>query len=438
MKPVIDVHAHVFNARDIPLEGYLLSRDYQGGAQEFLIRMVIPWVARCLRRKLKKKKEGNIVCNMTCEWMLDLANKVTGKEYREWTKTLSKEIEQITREMLETYEGIDLYVPLMIDYEYWFKNTPDTPIKKQIKHVHEKVILSNGGRIHPFVPFDPARELAFQKGMENPDGKPEEHGSLELVKDAIENKGFIGVKLYNALGYRPYKNQSVDDKRRRIALHKKKYVFKGEEYDRVLSQLYDYCVENEVPITAHCVMDGIESYPKASWDFGEAIFWHEVLWQDKYKDLHLNLAHFGWHRDQGYEGTDSWVKDICEMVKDYEFVFTDVSHHRVVSDQYSTEFKVHYKRVCRDYPMVKKKLLFGTDWHVIKRLPDFIHFKEKYVEVLRHRDLFTEEEIDDFLGGNAMRFLGLLPGRKRNNRKRLEEFYQNHGIDPPDWFKRTA
>jgi predicted TIM-barrel fold metal-dependent hydrolase len=438
MKPVIDVHAHLFNARDIPLEGYLLSRDYKGGLERFLIRMLIPLVARCIRGELNRKKKGNILSKTICDSVLDLAYRATGQQYREWANTLSKEIEQITCEMLKTYEDINLYVPLMIDYEYWFKNTPDTPIKEQIKRIYQKVVLPNGGTIHPFVPFDPARELAFRKGMDNPDGKPEEDGSLQLVKDAIENKGFIGVKLYNSLGYKPFKNQSVDDKRRRIPLHKRKYVFKGEEYDEVLSELYDYCVENEVPITAHCVMEGIESYPKASWDFGEAILWHEVLWQNKYRNLHLNLAHFGWHLQQGYGGSDSWVRDICEMLEEYQFVFTDVSHHRVVSDLYSTKFKVHYKRICSDYPVVKKKLLFGIDWHVIKRIRNFSNFKGKYVEVLKHDNLFTDKEIEDFLGGNAMRFLGLLPGRRKNNRKRLKEFYEKNGIDPPDWFKSTG
>ena len=29
MNPIIDVHAHIFCAKDIPLKGYLLSRNYE-------------------------------------------------------------------------------------------------------------------------------------------------------------------------------------------------------------------------------------------------------------------------------------------------------------------------------------------------------------------------------------------------------------------------
>jgi hypothetical protein len=55
---------------------------------------------------------------------------------------------------------------------------------------------------------------------------------------------------------------------------------------------------------------------------------------------------------------------------------------------------------------------------------------------LRQTDFFTEEEIDRFLGGNALEFLGLLPGGK--NRERLENFYAKKKIAPPKWFTDTA
>ena len=67
-----------------------------------------------------------------------------------------------------------------------------------------------------------------------------------------------------------------------------------------------------------------------------------------------------------------------------------------------------------------------------KRVKNFVQFKEQYLKVLRHDNLFAKEEIEDFFGGNALRFLGLLPGGK--NRERLEKFYTDNNIDPPEWF----
>jgi len=440
MKPVIDVHAHIFNAMDIPTKGYLLSRSDKGWVMRILTRMLAPFIARCIRRKISPRIKRNIFFDTLCKLAMIPVYWIMGKQYREWAAVLSEQVVNVTSEMVNTYkkDQIDLYVPLVIDFEYWFKNSPDNPIKDQIEHIYRKIVLPYKGKTHPFVPFDPARELAFRKGLDNPDGKKEEYGSLNLVKDAIEDKGYIGVKLYNSLGYKPFNNRTVDHDRRRIALHKKKYVYKGDEYDEVLSELYDYCVDNDVPITAHCIMDGIESYSKASWDFGHALFWRDVLSQERYKDLHLNLAHFGWNqqRGEGYHGSNSWVEDICKMLGDFEYLFVDVAHHRVVSDEQSQRFKSDYRDLCRDWPVIKKRLLFGIDWHVIKRVENFENFKERYIDVLKHDGLFTDDEVDDFLGGNALNFLGFVPGGK--NRERLRVFYRDNGIDPPEWFKATG
>ena len=51
---------------------------------------------------------------------------------------LDKAIEGGLDDFMNTFQddGIDLYVPLMIDYEYWFKNSPDNLIKDQIEHIY--------------------------------------------------------------------------------------------------------------------------------------------------------------------------------------------------------------------------------------------------------------------------------------------------------------
>jgi len=442
MKVIIDVHAHIFNARDIPLEGYLRSREpitlIERISEILGLRLaLIPLVASCIRRELHPETRASVIPGFFCSLMRTCIF-LFMRQYLKWIDTFCGDVIDIAKEMVDTFQkdNIDLYVPLMIDYEYWFKNTPDNQLKAQIDNIHNNIILPYRGKIHPFVPFDPARELAFRKHMLNPDRKPELRGSLELVKDAIENKGFIGVKLYNSMGYRPFNNATVDHKRRRrVGLHKEMgyHIFKGEEYDQVLSELYDYCVKNQVPITTHCGMYGIESYNNASFDFGQAVFWHEVLSQKDYRNLRLNLAHFGWNQKHRYHDKVSWVRDICEMLDSYEHLYVDVAHHDVVVGRKVSKYVADYKDICRDYPAVKKRLLFGIDWHVIKRVKNYENFKDDYIKVLQSTSLFTDEEIDDFLGQNALRFLGLLSGGM--NRKRLATFYEKNNIDPPEWFK---
>jgi predicted TIM-barrel fold metal-dependent hydrolase len=448
MKPIIDIHTHIFNAMDIPLEGYLLSRRRE--SKKFLDLTyladfsIIPHLCaylsprireRCITRILKKKRELE---DPTKGWIYSLLvwliGVCMGAEFSAWEESLSKGVENIASELVKTWEDIDLYVPLMIDYEYWFKHSSDNDIKDQIDLIYKNVILPHKGKIHPFAPYCPTRELAFKHKRHNPDGELETEGSLALVKDAIENKGFIGVKLYNSLGYKPFNNNTVDDEQRRVRIRNEnmQYLFDGDKYDEVLSELYDYCVENEIPITTHCTMYGIESYPDASFDFGKAIFWRNVLDQKKYKNLHLNLAHFGWYPPEGFHGKIGWVKDICEMLDDYHYLFTDVACHPVVLKKYFNKFKSDYKEMCSTFSIVKERLLFGTDWHILKRLKNFKEFKNKYIEILTDEDLFSSEEIENFLGGNALKFLGLYKGSK--NFERLKRFYKKANINPPKWF----
>jgi predicted TIM-barrel fold metal-dependent hydrolase len=480
MKPVIDVHAHTFRGKDIPLKGFLLSRRYEWYI-ELLGPILFSVIAKCVRRERAEKR------GLLCGLALELVYKYMGQGYRRWADILSiEEVADVAAKMIETFDkdGIDLYIPLMVDYEYWFKSTLEPSIASQIDATYRDIVLPYKGKIHPFAPFDPARELAHRAKMPGPDtpddGPPEKYSSLELVKDAIRNKGFIGVKVYNTLGYRPLSNGIVDDKRRRIFSDNKmkRYaVFTGEQFDRVLSELYEFCAREQVPITAHCVSNGVEAYPGASFDFGSPEYWREVL--DKFPELHLNLGHFGWSHAEGYypkvrwplitqslrklrrairsrsytamaepsrdEGEKTWVREICEMLAKYRHLYADVSHHGVTEDKDIPKYKAAYKAICSDFPgVVQKKLLFGIDWHVITRADNYESFKDRYVRVLGDENIFTGEEIDDFFGGNALHFLGLLPlGTKpedgwTKNRERLLSFYRDNSIAPPQWFQSTA
>jgi predicted TIM-barrel fold metal-dependent hydrolase len=475
MIPVIDIHAHVFRGRDIPLKGYLLSRSYP----EWTIRLAAPLIFTILENAIRGESHGFIV-----DLVKRLAFAYTGKGYRRWADILSLgDMAEIAQQMVDTFkqDRTGLFVPLMIDYEYWFKHTKKLPIVDQIDSMYRDVVIPFKGRIHPFAPFDPARELAYRAKLPapgEPDGGPrEKYSSLEMAKEAVRNKGFIGVKVYNTLGYRPLGNAVVDIQRRSIFYRNgmRRYAaFTGAEFDEVLSDLYRYCEREEVPITGHCTHDGIEAYPQASFDFGSPRYWSAVL--ERYPRLHVNLAHFGWSRPEeyitaprryfydrpwqafrrrvaGYPGRASdsstggepsvhWVREIAEMLTRYPNLYVDVAHHGVTDDANIPKFQKAYAAMCRDYPgAIQKKLLFGIDWHVIARVDDYTAFKERYQRVLEEGGIFNKKEMQDFLGGNALHFLGLLPpskkakGRWSRNWKRLKSFYRKNRIQPPKWFR---
>jgi predicted TIM-barrel fold metal-dependent hydrolase len=170
----------------------------------------------------------------------------------------------------------------------------------------------------------------------------------------------------------------------------------------------------------------------------------------RHPTLHLNLAHFGWSGAERYSaggtgGKPPWVKQICEIVRDYPFAYTDVAHHEVFRPGKGEEFLSDYRLILRDYSgVIQKKLLFGIDWHVITRVAGYEGFTPAYLALLKENGLFTSGEIAGFLGVNALHFLGLL--RKgtppsfgwTKNRRRLGRFYQRNGITPPQWFTATG
>jgi predicted TIM-barrel fold metal-dependent hydrolase len=456
MLPIIDVHEHIFSGRDIPLEGYLRSRAYPR-VFRFFANLLAKWVARCIRRRHRGGRAG-----ILCHVLLAAVYLVLGPGYRRWARILSEtHLDRITALLLEEFEedGIGLFVPLMIDFEYWFHNTVDRLVKEQIDLVAATVVEQFGGKVHPFVPFDPVRELAFTHHLPTPDDRhveTEQWGSMALVKKAILEDGFLGVKLYHSLGYRPTANASVDDVRRRhfeeIGFHN--YLpLTGEEIDAKLDELYQFCLEEQVPITVHCGSDGIESFPGASYVFGSPSHWIPVL--EHYPDLHLNLAHFGWSHRLRYSATGtrrwgrcgrgletSWLRTICEMLKRYPNLYTDVAHHEVLTRRCESRFLTDYRAMCADFPgVIQKKLLFGIDWHVITRLSGYRRFPSTYRHLLG--GLFSPSELEDFFGGNALRFLGLLPVGTgagdgwSKNRERLRAYYAARSITPPAWFTLT-
>ena len=474
MIPIIDVHEHVFRGRDIPLKGYLLSRTYP----EWYIRLLAPVLFTVIEKAIRGESRGILV-----DLVKSIAYAYTGKGYRRWADILSlPDMDEIAKEMIGAFQQdrIALFVPLMVDFEYWFKPTKKLPIVDQIDSMYRDVILPFKGRIHPFAPFDPARELAYREKLPSPgdpEGGPrEKYSSLEMAKEAVRNKGFIGVKVYNTLGYRPLGNALVDKQRRSIFFRNnlKRYsVFTGGQFDEVLSDLYRFCQREQVPITAHCVYDGIEAYPKASFDFGSPEYWRAVL--EKFPRLHVNLAHFGWSRPEDYisksrwarfvqslraapaqpasgsggsgdgGGKQTWVREIAGMLEEYPNLYADVAHHGVTDDANIPKFREAYGEMCRDYPgVIQKKLLFGIDWHVIARVDNYNAFLEKYRQVLEAGGIFNKKEMQDFLGGNALRFLGVLPpSRKAKDRWsknwiRLKSFYRKNRIRPPKWFRDAS
>ena len=83
------------------------------------------------------------------------------------------------------------------------------------------------GEVWPFAPFDPRR----------PDG-------LAHVQRAINEQGYVGVKIYSRCGWMPYENRKIYG------------AVLGAKLDARLDAFYQYLLANDLPLMVHCSPTG--------------------------------------------------------------------------------------------------------------------------------------------------------------------------------------
>lgn len=329
----INCHCHIFSLDCVPLEF----------RKRFFLNVKNPvhkFVHRLLRRILPEDSK--------LEDYLDLVD----MSIFEIAKRLVSEMDEA---------GIDACTPLMMDMEYCRKYGAGTKkFEDQVRETAAAVDAINERydrlRMLPFVAADPNRQDV-----------------VELVKDALSNGVFRGVKIYPVMGFTP------EDKR--------------------LYPIYEYCAENKVPITTHCENGGIPGL-KEYYHLAAPKYWATVL--NDFPTLTLNLAH--------NDRTGSlWQHKIAELINAFPNVYTDIS--------YDTEMWFMPRRYFRDIkrmletPRIQDRLLYGTDWYMGRCFWTEKSYLKWFLEYSRKifwcRVEFTQEEIKSLTEDNPKRFLGL-------------------------------
>ncbi len=203
------------------------------------------------------------------------------------------------------------------------------------------------------------------------------------------NMPAIGIKMYTALGYKP-----MDQKLK----------FPWNEY-------YGYCQENQIPIICHGSGGGMpthdqliyydRAYPenknvpnpvKVSWfndNFISPSAWEPVL--KEHSKLYLCLAHFGgeqfWNHSANpvckayWKNLDSkdpknWIAGLLHLMKTYPNFYVDLAYF-----MFEPSFAGFFKKALAFDPIVKERILFGTDWWLVTMEGKFKgHNYRRYVE----------------------------------------------------------
>jgi len=318
---------------------------------------------------------------------------------------------------------VRFFAPALVDYSYWlddFENV--SSLDDQIGVMSD--VAARKGRpfaVHPYVSFCPWRQMVEPK-------------QFDSVKDAIQSRGFLGVKLYPVMGFLPTGNAHADPAGYPDKLRKTRPDW-AKALDESLAKLYKWCADEGVPILAHCsdsqapsAAAGLRGGPKG---------WQDVVANGGFSGLRLNLGHLGGLWDLAKPSHNDWTRSVVQMIAGQgNNLYADISDYSSIMHRPTTSDASDDKAVTAavagylsQYPAAKNKLMYGSDWVMLsKDMP-----AELYYPSMR-QSLPAAWGIDapGFLGGNAARFMGLSKIKGQpvpKTRLRLEAFYQKHGLD---------
>ncbi len=127
-----------------------------------------------------------------------------------------KSQEKILEDLMSNYDDNCRFVALTLDMDHMGAGRAEINYNTQLTEI-VRLKLKYMHQLLPYVSVDPRR------------GSPQE--LLELVRTYVEKYGFIGIKLYPALGFYPY--------------------------DPNLYEVYKYAEDNALPLMTHCTKGGV-------------------------------------------------------------------------------------------------------------------------------------------------------------------------------------
>ena len=196
-------------------------------------------------------------------------------------------------------------------------------------------------RVHPFVCFDPLRQLNEVKT-----------GSIrtafDLIKLAVTDYGFIGVKVYPPMGWRPTGNMARPGLTQADA----------DTLNAIVSDLAAWCEQEDVPLTAHCNNSNYASPDYVG--MGQPDEWARLL--KDYPGLHLNLGHCGGAHQNVADYV--WPDAIRKAMTTYTQLYGDVGCDRIDDAATGAAYAKYLTDAAAQDPTIESRLMFGTDWYL--------------------------------------------------------------------------
>ena len=232
---------------------------------------------------------------------------------------------------------------------------------------------------------------------------PQRANSLDIIQDAIKNRGFKGVKFYPPSGYRPTSNQRVPGGN-------------AGDIDKANDGLFKWCASEGVPLFAHCAPGDMEYARGAGAYLSHPKYWQQVL--KRHGTLRLCLGHAGgevaWFGPDDEQYAD-WRKPVVELCLKHDGVFCEFGPlDGDYKPKWIDRFKNRLSSLAANPATVPfmNKICFGSDYHLLLRHDNSGEYSTFFQQIFQDPRLACFA--DRFFDRNARMWLGLqdpVPGR---------------------------
>lgn len=405
--------------------------------------------------------------------------------------------------MMAIFPEVDIFMPSIVDL--YDKRLLDKEVAKQkveLQNRTRKTATSFGSLTHqmnyyrdlniatngqflPMISFNPQRQYDLERLKAGYD-------YIDIVKEAILEHGFVGVKMHPSSGFSPFNNllYGCANTATQIVLENDQKLYERfSSYDKSLKAVFKFCQQHDVPVMTHnstglssnrrCMRRSIpldDELPmvKPTGPFGSAGEWRyqyrqwggkdtrpKIDWtnsprewmkaiddcrEDGLPDLRVSLGHLsGSFIDHGAnsknERTDvmasEWLTYTAKHIGNYDSLYVDLSE---INEFFVRKTGQNGKTIgiSRRYYDAFHQVLQGSSGLADRLLygtdwhmPNSARTGKYYVRLIEHL-LQNDRLRDKTMGQNAIDFYGLgmtsNGQQERPNRARLREFYAKHKI----------
>jgi predicted TIM-barrel fold metal-dependent hydrolase len=283
--------------------------------------------------------------------------------------------------------GIDLVLGSLVDFDYWIDCPPRSAQDDQVA-LHARLAEGRPTYFKPLVAYNPWTDIQ-QKGA-----------GLARVVAAIQDHGFVGVKIYPPIGFMPAGN--ADHYPRTTKKHPDL-----TDLDNTLRRFFDKCAEIGAPVLAHAARSNGRDNDHDK--FGEPDAWRRLI--DGYAaDAGVATIDFG------HFGDTAWMQDFAVLMKDkYDRqLYGDLGYRKDLLCPEPPDDPCRQRRdrlryalnvVFKNGETVADRVMFGTDWLMLSLVKGWPDYPALVLESLRA--IASDDEVEKIFGLNAINCFNL-------------------------------